>query len=142
MKTEMQLLREALLFYRHQPITSSISVLHEAHRLADAALTQPAEGGEVYEAMRGLQEMWDELARHERGEGRTTTTHDMRRWSAHLAAIEALTLATPKPEPMPETVRVWANSPELVEDGNQWQKGYENARAWVHAQLSITKEQA
>ena len=50
--------------------------------------------------------------------------------------------ATPKPEPMPETVRVWANSPELVEDGNQWQQGYEHARAWVHAQLSITKEQA
>jgi len=48
----------------------------------------------------------------------------------------------PKPEPMPEAVRVWANSPELVEDGNQWQQGYEHARAWVHAQLSVTKEQA
>lgn len=46
MKTEIQLLREALLFYRHQPITSSISVLHEAHRLADAALTQPAQPAE------------------------------------------------------------------------------------------------
>ena len=54
--------------------------------------------------------------------------------------------ATTKPEPMPETLRVWANSPELVEDGNRWQEGYEHARAWVHVQLSvtstITKEQA
>jgi exonuclease VII small subunit len=37
---------------------------------------------------------------------------------------------------VPEALFKWANAPELVETGNDWQQGYEYARAWVHVQLS------
>ena len=36
-----------------------------------------------------------------------------------------------------ESLLKWASSPELVETGNNWQQGYEHARAWVHVQLTI-----
>lgn len=41
------------------------------------------------EALRGAQEMWDELSLHEQGKGRAPTAHDMRRWGSHLTAIGA-----------------------------------------------------
>lgn len=47
--------------------------------------------------------------------------------------------ALPAAEPVALTT--WARSPELVEPGNDWQQGYEHARAWVHVQLSAQQAQ-
>jgi Protein of unknown function (DUF551) len=57
----------------------------EIERLQSALAAQPA----PTRALQEMQEMWDELARYERGEGRRPSAHDMRRWSRALSALEA-----------------------------------------------------